>query len=94
MAKPATKKPDAVPRFAQWITKRGASQLARDLGVTRFTIHSWIRGAINLANGRPLGARAGTRPSPDRLSEIIALAEGALNAADIYPATQKGAAKS
>lgn len=90
--KVAAPKKEVEPRFAAWIMKRGVAQTAKDLGVTRFTIYDWVAGARNVANGRAfnhaVGGRKGGRPSPEKMGAIIALAEGFLSAADIYPSAK------
>jgi hypothetical protein len=88
MATAKAKKAPAVeklPRFAKWIEEYGVAKLADAMGVGRFAVYGWRRGSVNIANGRALSAKGGTRPDPAKLSELIKLAAGQLTAADIYP---------
>lgn len=69
-----------VPRFVEWMKTYGMKKLAKDLGVSEWTVQAWRRGA--------LGKEGGAVPRPQRMTEIIQLAKGALKASDIYPNTR------
>lgn len=74
---PETKaEPKPTNRFAAWIDEIGAPMLARQLGVTKRVVYAWRSKAI----GGP-----GYRPRPDKLAEILQLAQGRLSTPDIFP---------
>lgn len=90
MAKTATpEQPDTIPRFAAWIDEQGAAKVAEWMGVTKWTVYGWRRGSVNIANGRTASASGGIKPEPGKLGELIKLAKGHLNAADIFPPRPK-----
>lgn len=74
--------PPDVPRFVQWMKGYGMEKLAKDLGVSPWTVQAWRRGA--------LGQNGGAVPRPQRMAAILQLAKGHLKASDIYP-NQKNA---
>ncbi len=65
------------PRFVQWMKGYGMEKLAKDLGVSPWTVQAWRRGA--------LGQAGGAVPRPQRMQMILQLAKGHLKASDIYP---------
>lgn len=78
--KPATKGAPvkAAPKFADWIRKYGEEALAKELGVSYWTVLKWRQAA----EGQPNGAT----PRPKHLTRLIELSKGKLKPADIYPA--------
>lgn len=68
----------AAPKFAEWIRKYGEEALAKELGVSKWTVFKWRQHAEGQENG--------AAPRPKHLARLLELAKGKLKAADIYPA--------
>jgi hypothetical protein len=82
----ATEPKPIAPRLAKWLAEYKPRRVGEALGVSIFTVYQWRYWALGKGRGFP--------PAPKYFARLIQLAEGALFAADIYPASMgKGAEK-
>lgn len=69
--------PKVAAKFAEWIRKYGEEALAKELGVSKWTVFKWRQYAEGQENG--------AAPRPKHLAKLLELGKGKLKPADIYP---------
>lgn len=72
-----TAPPAFAPKFGKWIRDTGEDEIAKALGVSKWTVFKWRQYADGQDNG--------VAPKSKYLAEILKFADGKLKAGDVYP---------